>query len=242
LGSEYSPQELREIAHKFYLNLGITLFEFLEFPTLKPADLLTRVRVQGVEHLEQCRRQNQGAIVVSGHFGNWELLAANCAALGFPVSVMVKSQSNPYVDRLQNRIREQVGLKIIRQGTAARQLVHALRDREFVGILGDQDAGNQGEFVTFLGRPASVFRGPAYFAYRTGCPLLTAAIFRQSDGTHLVKFNPPLKVDPSWDEPTAIRELTRRHTRELEDFIRQAPEFYFWVHRRWKTQPPGTSN
>lgn len=235
---QLSESRLREIAREFYANLGITLLEFIALHDLDPARIPGLAGLEGLEHLDACRKRGTGAIVTSGHFGNWELAGATVAGHGYPFSFIVKSQSNPYIDRLQNEIRRRAGVGIIRQGTAVRQLLYALRRGEFVGMLADQDGGNEGIFIDFLGRPASVFRGPAYLAYRTGCPILPAAIMRQDDGSHRVVFEPPLEVDPEWDEETAITELTRQYTARLEASIRQRPELYFWVHRRWKTRPP----
>jgi KDO2-lipid IV(A) lauroyltransferase len=234
-----SEVAIRDLARRFYGHLGVTLMEFLTFHSTTREQIRGMVTTEGLEHLAACQERGSGAIITSGHFGNWELGGACVAAFGFPICFIIKSQSNPYVDRVQNDIRKQVGIGVIRQGASARQLVYALRNKEFVGMLADQDAGNDGLFIPFLGRPASVFRGPAYLAYRTGCPIVPSVIIRQPDGRHHVTFTPPITVDPDWDEETAVRELTRAYTKRLEEFIRRFPEQYFWVHRRWKTRPPG---
>jgi KDO2-lipid IV(A) lauroyltransferase len=105
--------------------------------------------------------------------------------------------------------------------------------------VGDQDAGAEGYFTEFLGREASVFRGTAYFAWKFKIPIITGFIFRQPDGRHLVKVDPPFAPDPDWDEETAVARMTEMHVQRLEAAIRQAPDHYFWLHRRWKTRPPG---
>jgi KDO2-lipid IV(A) lauroyltransferase len=229
---------IQAIAREFYANLGVTLLEFIAFYDDDPRVIPRLVTVEGLEHLAACQAKGSGAIITSGHFGNWELAGAALAAHGYPMSYIVKSQSNPHIDRLQNEVRRRAGIGIIRQGASVRQLVYALRRGEFVGMLADQDGGDGGVFIDFLGRMASVFRGPAYWAYRLGCPILPAAILRQADGRHKLVIEAPLVVDPAWDEETAIYELTRLYTARLEQFIRKRPELYFWVHRRWKTRPP----
>jgi len=239
--SEMGEAGVQGLARQVFAHLGVTLMEFIAFTRIGPEQICDLVTIEGREHLEECRSKRRGAIFTSGHLGNWELAGAALAAYGYTTSFLIKNQSNPYIDRLQNEIRRRAGIGIIRQGASVRHLVYALRRGEFVGMLADQDAGNDGLFVNFLGRTASVFRGPAYLAFRTGCPILPAAILRQDDGRHRLVFTPPLEVDPSWDEETAIRELTRHHTARLEAFIRGHPEQYFWVHRRWKTQPPDRS-
>jgi KDO2-lipid IV(A) lauroyltransferase len=196
------------------------------------------VDIEGAAYLDVCRRQGHGGLLVTGHFGNWELLGAAIAALGYPISYLIKDQSNPWVNRLQNEIRRRAGIGVIRQGASARHLLYALKRHEFVGILGDQDAGDHGIFVNFLGRRASAFRGVAYFAYRTRCPIIPTFIIRQAGGRHRAVVTAPIEVDPGWDEETAVHVLTQAHTDRLADLVRAHPDQYFWVHRRWKTRPP----
>jgi KDO2-lipid IV(A) lauroyltransferase len=236
-GSERSGAEIDLLAREFYANLGITVLEFCSFGKMD-ADRLREVTVlEGLEHLVRCRAAGSGALLVSGHFGNWELMGASVTARGYPVKFLIKTQSNPWVDRLQNDTRAAAGLGVIRPGLALREMVHVLRRGDFIGLLGDQDAGRDGLFVDFLGRPASVFRGPAYLAYRLGCPIIFGHITRHRDGRHRVTLEPPLTADPAWDETTAVARLTAAHVAILERVIRRSPEHYWWLHRRWKTRP-----
>lgn len=237
-GGERDRRELDRLAARVYSNLGATLMEFAKLHDATPASIRALVDLEGREHLEACLRRGGGAILTTGHFGNWELLGAALTAYGFRTGYLIKDQSNPWVHRLQNEIRRRAGIGVIRQGAAARGILYALRRREFVGILGDQDAGNSGVFLPFLGRPASVARGVAYFAWRAGCPVVFAHILRGADGRHRAVFGAPIVADPAWDEETAVRELTRAHTERLDALVRAHPEHYFWVHRRWKTRPP----
>jgi KDO2-lipid IV(A) lauroyltransferase len=236
LGPDISDARVHELARRFYVNLGMTLMEFFRLHDLSREDILERVHIEGLEHLQACRRRGQSALLTSGHFGNWELLGAVIAAHGYPIRYLIKSQSNPYVDRMQNEIRRRAGIGVIRQGPSVRQLVYTLRRREFVGILADQDGGNQGVFVDFLGREASVFRGPAVFAFRTHSPIIPVAIIREKAARHRVLITPPLEIDESWDEETAVLRLTQSYTDRLASVIRRYPDQYFWVHRRWKTK------
>ena len=175
---------------------------------------------------------------VSGHFGNWELVGAKFSAEGFKVSAAVKTQSNSRVDRVQNEIRRGVGIGILRTDSSVKEMMQALRRGEMIALVADQDAGKEGHFADFMGREASVFKGPAYFAWRLKVPLLTVFIYRQPGGKHLVVVDPPVMPDPEWDEETAVARLTELHVQRLEKAVRRAPEQYFWVHRRWKTRPP----
>ncbi len=238
-GKEKDESQLKDLAHAFYRNLGMTLMEFLSFPRLKKADILEMVHLRREEYFAEVVAQGQGAFLVSGHFGNWELLGARMAAEGQPVSFIVKEQSNVRVDRIQNDIRHRIGIGTIRSGgTSIREMIKALRQKEMIGLVGDQDAGPDGYFTEFLGRQASVFRGTAYFAWKFKVPILTGFIFRQPDGRHVVELDAPFGAEPGEEEEAAVVRLTEIHTARLAAAIRKAPEQYFWLHRRWKTRPP----
>ncbi len=239
-GGEMDDGEINSLALAFYRNLGMTLMEFLSFPGMKESDFLDLVDIEGVEHFKKTVSEGRGALLVSGHFGNWEMMGARVAAEGQKVSFIVKEQTNARVDRIQNDIRHRAGIGTIRSGGASiRDMIRALRNKELIGLVGDQDAGPEGYFTEFLGRQASVFRGTAYFAWKLKVPIVTGFIFRQPDGRHKVMVDPPFAAEPDWDEETAVARLTEMHVRRLEAAIRQAPDHYFWLHRRWKTRPPG---
>jgi KDO2-lipid IV(A) lauroyltransferase len=237
-GSELDETAVRDLARRFYAHLGTTLLEFCTLDRRSPRQFAEFVSIVGLEHFEALRTAGRGAILVSGHFGNWELLGAALAAHDYPTHYLVKSQRNKLVDRLQNGVRRRVGVGIIRTDGPITDMVRALRRGEFLGLLSDQDAGGAGLFVDFLGRPASVFRGAAHLAFRLKCPILVGFVVRQADGRHQLTATEPIHADPAWDEDTAVRELTRLHTQRLEAMVRRVPEQYFWVHRRWKTRPP----
>jgi Kdo2-lipid IVA lauroyltransferase/acyltransferase len=236
--SEKTAVEINDLGRSFYRNLGMTLMEFLAFPRFGRRHLQEMVTLEGLEHLREITEMGRGGLLVSGHFGNWELFAARVASDGVPLSFIVKPQSNEDVDKIQNRIRHQAGIGTIRSGASIKQMVKALRNQELVAMLADQDAGADGVFADFMGRRASVFRGPAYFAWKMNIPILPAFIFRQPDGNHVGRFLPLVHSDPAWTEEEALQHLTRAHVQLLEAAVREAPDQYFWIHRRWKTRSP----
>lgn len=240
-GNDLDEAARARLAHAFYRNLGMTLMEFLAMPRTDAARVAELVAVEGGEHLAAVRAEGRGALLVSAHFGNWEYLAARVAAEGHPVNFLVKTQSNARVDRMQNAIRAQAGVGVIRSDAPLTEMVRALRRGEFIGLLADQDAGRDGVFTPFLGRTASVFRGAAYLAWKMNIPVVTGYIFRQPDGRHRAVLDPPLRPDGNLNEETAVQQLTEAHVRRLEAAVRRAPDHFFWVHRRWKTRPPEES-
>lgn len=237
-GDTHDEAAIDALARRFYQHLATTLLEFCQLDRLAPAQIAAVIDLDGRNHLDALRDAGRGAILVSGHYGNWELLGAALVAHGYPTCYLVKSQRNKLVDRLQNEIRGRAGIGVIRTDGPITDMVRALKRGEFLGMLSDQDAGGAGLFVDFLGRPASVFRGAAHLAYRLKCPILIGFAVRQPDGRHRVIATEPVYPDPTWDEETAVRTLTEIHTQRLESMIRKTPEQYFWVHRRWKTRPP----
>lgn len=237
-GTEKDEAWIRRTAGDFYRHLGMTLVEFLASGHRSTADLKANVKIEGRQHLEAAVNRGRGAVVISGHLGNFELMAPRAAAIGYRVHGVIKTQSNRLIDKFYNEIRTRQGLGIIRTGGSFPRILEALAAGDLVGVLGDQDAGAKGQFVEFLGRPASVTRGPAALAVKAQCPVLMVFVFRQPDHRHVMRFDPPLEIDPAWDEKTAIRRLTEMHTARLAAAVREAPAMYYWVHRRWKTRPP----
>jgi Kdo2-lipid IVA lauroyltransferase/acyltransferase len=195
------------------------------------------VTFKGIEHLDAARKEGKGAILVSSHFGNWELYAASIAAAGYPFVVVVYEQHNSLVEEQLNRIRRMKGVEIIYKGDAARGVLRALAQNKFVAMLADQDAGQDGVFVNFMGRPASVTKGPAVFAIKTGAPLLTGVIVREGPSRHTGYIGPLTHADASNRKDQEIKRLSGQFTAVLEGYVRAHPDHWYWVHKRWKTRP-----
>ena len=235
---ELGVGEIDALCDSFYENLGETMLEFFAMSGWDKDEILARVDHEALAPIHELHRQGRGAILVTGHYGNWELLGAAASAAGIPMSVVARTQSNPWVDGLQNRIRERSGMRVIKADASVREVIRAVRRGEFVAMLPDVNAGDDGVFVDFLGRPASTPRGVAYFAWKLRCPLVTAFLECDGDGTHTIRPGTVLEPDPDQDEETAVRDLTQALIDSLGTQIRARPELYFWVHRRWKTRPP----
>ncbi|RPJ41678.1 MAG: lipid A biosynthesis acyltransferase, partial [Candidatus Latescibacterota bacterium] len=185
------------------------------------------------------RAEGRGAILFTGHYGNFDLFAATIAARGYPLSVVVQKQRNSLVEARLTLTRERMGERVIARGGGAREILRALERNEFIAILGDQDAHEGGVFVDFFGRPASTPRGPARLARLAGAPLVFAVLERVEDGTHVARIEDPIYPEAGSDEEAEVVRLTTAVTRLLEGAVRRRPDHYLWVHRRWKTRPPG---
>ena len=153
------------------------------------------------------------------------------------VQFLVGEQKNKAVDNLMNRLRESKGIGIIKMGAAMRNVLKALRGNQFVAMLCDQDAGSHGVFVDFLGRPASTPVGPASFALRTGACMIAGFILRENLSHHRVILEAPILPASTGDREEDERQYTQAHTTLLEKYVRQKPDHWLWLHRRWKTKP-----
>lgn len=236
-GDEYDPDQLHRTARNVYQQLGRTATEHARLLMAETTDIRDRMTVTGADHIAQARQQGKGVILVTGHFGYWELLGASVAALGYPVAVVAKDQHNPAVNALIIKGREQLGMRVIPMASATHAILRTLRRNECIGLLMDQDAGPGGVFVDFLGLPASTYQGPALFALRSGAPIIPCFIIREGAERHRVVFETPIEAVPSGDESADIQRYTQAYTAVLERYVRRYPDHWFWVHRRWKTRP-----
>ncbi|MBD3349424.1 MAG: hypothetical protein GF400_09560 [Candidatus Eisenbacteria bacterium] len=240
-GDERSDADLERIARESYRNFGRMTFEYGRFPRLTDELIERTVSLTGEEHLDRALEGGTGAVLVAGHFGNWELAAA-LARLGYPVTFLVGEQHNRLVDGLMNRLREGLGVETVPLTGSLLGVFRALRKNRIVAMLSDQDAGRSGVFVEFLGKQASTPYGPARLALKTGAPLLPGMAVRHGKDRHELVICPPVEPPPeAAGEEEAVRHYTRGYTSVFEDFILRYPEQYFWMHRRWKTRPEGAA-
>lgn len=229
----------RAVRRGLYRHLGRLLAEFLRFPALSTADILRHSRIEGEERLRDAWREGKGVMLLSAHLGNWEWLAAASVARALPLSLLVAPQRNPQVQAVIGSCRGAQGVEVLvtKRGPAdLRELIRALRAGQLVGTLADQDAGRDGFFVDFLGRPASCALGPFRIARRAGAPVIF--VFSVREGfNHRIVVDEPLRSDPSRDEEEEIRAWARLYHERLAAWIARHPEQWFWVHRRWKSRP-----
>ena len=232
---EAAPQRRAAILARHYRELGRVAVEYARLPELARAaegEVVTEVR--GREHLLALR--GRGVILLSGHYGNFELVGSHLARMN-PVDFVVKPQSNRGVDALIGRLRAAAGVGSIPLGAGLRRAFEALRAGHWLAMVADQDARAAGVFVPFMGRPASTPTGPAELSLRSGAPIVMGFVTRLDDGRVRLDVDAPL-VPAEARTPATVRELTARHTARLEASVRRCPEMWFWLHRRWKTSPP----
>jgi len=239
LHKTHTPSELRRIEAATYRHLGMLGAECLALWRRGPEWLDRQiVGIEGLDHAQPLLDEKKPFLVVTGHFGNWEMLGAYFGSR-LNLSVLAKPMHNRAVDEELCAHRLRHGLEILTstEKTVARDILRAVRSERTVCFVADQDARRSGIFVPFLGRPASTFAGPALMAMRLKMPLVPTFLLRLGPGRHRVVVRPPLYPPDGLPLDEAVAHLTMAHVKELEDMIRLTPSQYFWFHRRWKTAP-----
>lgn len=228
----------RALARASFRHLGRESVATFRLGRLEVAEIRGRTEVVGYRAMREVWEAGEGLIVLTGHFGNWEIGGASIAAHGIPVEVVAQKQRNPLFDADLVANRNRLGMRVIERGEAPKKVLRALRSGRAVGIVGDQNVRRGGVFVDFFGKPASTARGTALFALRTGAPLFLGMAERMPGfpQRYRVTFE-PVDFTPTGDMERDVLLLTQTHTAYLERRVREAPEQYFWQHRRWKTQP-----
>ena len=239
----WSEAEREAVLVRAMENIGRSFVEFARLARIGPEGLRERVRFEGLEHYEAAKKLTPrgGVIALTGHFGSWELLVAAGVAHGMPVVPVHRARDNALLDVVIQRYRDAGGGEFLPRGTAALPVLRALRKGRAVAVAYDIDCPREeGVFVPFFGRLACTRDGPVRIAM-TGVPVVPVFLHRSPDGlSHVARVYPALELVPEGDDPeAAILENARRMTASIEEEIRRAPDHWNWIHRRWKTQPPG---
>ncbi|MBA3890940.1 MAG: lysophospholipid acyltransferase family protein [Gemmatimonadaceae bacterium] len=238
---DWPPEEVERVARAAYGSLGRTTIEAAVISSGRPGEVLDHFEgADGWEYVEQARAAGRGLIIVTGHLGNWELGGAYVIARGVPVDAVARHMANPHVDGYFTRARERAGARIIHDERAVREVPRAIRDNRAVAMLFDQGAvGLASTWVKFFGRYAKTPRGPATFALRLKAPVVFMAAVRQPSGRYRLIME-PISSESTGDREADIDRIVAEYTDALERWVRRYPEQYFWHHRRWKHQRPGT--
>jgi len=232
----------RRLARQVFQNLGRGFADMCRLPRSTDAAIAAGVRFEGYERLRAARALGRGVIAVTAHLGAWELLPVASALQGDPIHVVVRPMDNATLDRAITALRTRGGNGIIPKRDLMRAGLKVLKAGGTLGILMDQNiTWREGVFVEFFGRPASTAYAPALLALRTGAAVLPAAIFREGPGRHRVVIEEAIPLARTGDLRHDLQENTARFTRAIEAFVRRSPAEWFWVHRRWKTQPPAAA-
>ena len=237
-GKEMDQQEIEALAREVFMHFATVTCDMLRMPNLVRAGVNQLVTTEGIEHLDEAVKAGGGAILVTCHFGNFEMLGAWLAQNGYPMKVVGTSLYDPRFDRILVEIREISGNTNVARGKATREILRALSNNEFVGMLIDQDTSDaKSIFVNFFDRPANTPTGPAVLARRLNVPIIPAFMYMKDDFSYHLECQPPLELTKSDDEEKDIEINTQQISDAYEAIIRRFPAQWGWMHKRWYTQP-----
>jgi KDO2-lipid IV(A) lauroyltransferase len=225
----------RGIVDGVYQSIGRLLVAFARFPRIDKSNVAEWIRYEGFEHYERAKERGNGVLFATAHLGNWELSAYAHALLTEKMNIVVRPLDNPLVDEMVETRRALSGNTLLSKRDFARSILHALRDNEPVGILVDQNsAGDNSAFVPFFGRQACTNLTFARLAARSGAAVIPGfAIWSEKDRRYVLRFYPAIAMTGDAVGDTA------RIQAAVEAAIRECPEQWLWIHRRWKTRPEG---
>jgi len=235
-GQEKSEREIYAIAKRTFQNLGMTAIEFFRIPRMDVEAFKKKVEIEGREILDESLGKKSGGFLLISHFGNWELMGFMSKLLQNPVAVIARPlKKNRWVDRMVFEIRKAAGLEVIPVEKARSKVIRALSQNQLVGILIDQRAKrSEGIWVDFFGRKASTTPALAVLAMRTGAPILPVFMIRNGYRKHRLIFKEALQLIDTGDIKKDVEANTQLINNTLESMIRQYPDQWFWVHRRWE--------
>ena len=228
-----------EIARENFRNYGRSLIEIFKVYHGLGKRILDRCAITGLEHFRAAFAKGKGVLLITGHCGNWELLAVAASYKVTNISVVARPLDNPYLNRLIEKARARYGNRVIPKKGALREILSAFRKGGVVGILMDQAVlSEEGYIIDFLGRGAWTTKMPALIARKTGVPVIPAFIRRKGDA-HEIIIHPEVPLSVLRDIEEAVREDTKTFSAYIEEYIRQNPSEWLWMHRRWKRVPEG---
>jgi len=235
----WDPARRLRTAREVYAHFGQVLLEILWLRGRRRADVLRLVEVVGREHVEAAFAASRGVLCVTAHIGNWEMHGLTHGWVFGPISVVARPLDNPDLDRRLCAVRTMGGNLVIDKRHALAGIMRGLKENRGIAILIDQNVQAQdGIFVDFFGRPAATTTVAAALAVRTGCALLPSHTVLGREGRYRLVYDPVVQWSPSGDRRADVARLTQRLTTIIEGWIRDAPEQWLWLHKRWKTRPP----
>lgn len=240
-GEGLTPEDRRRIARDCWRHYGRITADAAAFPRLSAADIGTRIRYEGLDEVKAAYAEGRGVLVISGHFGHWELTAYMQGFSGLPMLMITKPMENPRLERMLACLREGSGNEIVAKANAVREVIKALARGIGVAVMIDQDARRSGIFVPFFGRPSSTIPTVGMMHLRTGAAVVATFSYPEPDGGWRIVYERLRFPDLSGDRDRDVRRITEETTALLEARIRERPELWMWMHRRWKTPPPAES-
>ncbi|MCD2435207.1 lysophospholipid acyltransferase family protein [Acidaminococcus sp. NSJ-142] len=228
--------EAEAIAKESVTRFGRMLIEVLRYPLLTKDNFRNIVHFEGLENLEKAYAENKGICMATAHYGNWEMLGASMALLGYPILSITRKQNNGAMDRFINDYRRMVGQHVTYNhgGNSMLAIGRYLKEKHLVGILYDQDSAHTGEHLLFFGKPSRVPDGAAHLSRIFGAPIVPLFMHNNPDGTLTARIYPALHTPKTADRDADVSGIMKELMVIAEREIKLDPAMWFWVHDRWK--------
>jgi KDO2-lipid IV(A) lauroyltransferase len=238
---DWTDAERKRAVRRMISQVGWMAGEFSQFPKYSRQNIESVVGLEGFENFDAARSRGKGVLFLTGHMSAWELAPFAQALYGNPLHFLVRPIANSKVDALINNYRCLSGNRPIKKNRSARAILRVLHEGGTVGVLSDHNTSlEEGVFVDFFGIPASTTSGLARLALRTDAAVVPGFLSWDYDQRkYRLRFAPTVELARTGDEEADVRENTQRFTRVIEDYVRAHPDQWLWVHKRWKTRPPG---
>ena len=238
---EKTDVERTELLRLCFANLGRTLGLFSHFSRVRPDEMLSLVDCRGLSNLDEAKKKGRGVILFTGHLGAWELTSFALSLLGRPLTFLVRRMDNPRVERLIERSRTRFGNQTLDKLSAARSMVRILHSGQVLGLLLDLNTlDEEAIFVDFFGVPASTNFMIAKLALRNQIPIIPVfAPWISETRRFILEIGPAVPFEKTGNEDLDVRTLTETLSGIIESTIRRYPDQWLWIHKRWKTRPPG---
>lgn len=235
-GNSKSEKEISKIASSVFINLGMGFVEIMSLPKTRNS-LDSIIDVEGVDNLDLALKEGKGVIVISGHFGNWELLSPYFAYKGYPANMVARPIYYEKYNEWILFLRRSMGVNVIFRSDSPKKLLGLLKKNELVGILPDQDIDSiEGIFIDFFGKKAYTPTAPVKIALAAGAPIVPIFIVRNKK-RHTIVVEEPIRIEKTGNKEDTVLYYTQKWSELVESYIRRYPEQWVWMHRRWKTQP-----
>jgi len=243
-GKEKSQEEIDQIFHQCFVNMSTGMVELMYF--MEHPEWITKMAYfEGKEYLDEAFRQGNGAIIVSAHFGNFPLMLLRCVQEGYTTNAIIRQTRDQQIEKYFQSLRTRLGLNTIYalpRKECVDESIKVLRKNQLLFIPLDQNFGSgRGVFVDFFGRKAATATGPVVLSRRTKAPILPTFVVRQSDNTHKIIIENPLEIEEKENDKETVQANIAKLTQIIEKYIREYPQEWGWMHRRWKTESEGAA-
>jgi len=232
-----SSGELKKINKAHFENLGMNIIELLKLPVMHRGYFERHVKLENTDKIRSSLERGKGVILLTAHFGNWEISSLAVSLNGYTMSVFAREQKYKRLNNLLNEFRQSTGCRVITKGFSVKDIIKTLNNNGIVGMLSDQDAGANGVFINFFNRPASTAQGAIAFSSKTKAEILPSFIRRVGTDKHIARAGDPFELVNTGNKERDTKENLQKITDILEDYVRKFPEQWLWSHKRWKSTP-----